>query len=171
VLFDIHAAPSRLIEGYLAKEEQVVFDRAPDLRMWLFDQWIDVAGIVGCFVILVSSANSSVGVAAFLGFVGLLVNLVAKLFQRAHTRYVLTNHRVIRASGVFRRDHEWIAWKKVTDVSVHQSSLDRLFGTARIRIRSANESSGFAEMKDVPRPMEFAETIAALVNRTHGSKA
>ncbi len=63
-----------------------------------------------------------------------------------------------------------MAWSKVTDVSIHRSVPDHMFKTATIEIHNANEASGFRAMADVPRPLEFAETISRLVAAKSGRR-
>ncbi len=146
-----------------------MFDGAPDMKAWLFEQWLDYLIAAVCLVVVAMADNSTLQLTAFAGCVVVVASFVARVLNRAYTRYVLTDYRVIRACGVLRRDHEWIAWRKVTDVSVQRSMSDRLFGTATVQIHSANEASGFKEMTDVPRPVEFAEMIVELVNGHQGS--
>lgn len=160
--------PDDVVRGYLGPDEHIVFDQRPDLRAWLLDQTTDylAMGLTTWIVIA-----TPVPLVRLLGLVGLglmLAWLGWRLLGRRYTRYVLTDHRVIRVSGVLRRDHEWIAWRKVTDVSVHRGVVDRIIGTATIRIQSANEQSGFAAMTDVPNPLRFAELITTLVNQRQG---
>jgi len=157
-----------VVHGYLAHDEHVVWDERPDLRSWMLEQVLDVVVMVVVAVIAILAPNAAVTTLASLAVVGLSAALFWRFMDRRYTRYVLTDRRVIRVSGVLRRDHEWISWVKVTDVSVKRSFVDRLVGTATIRIQSANEMSGFAAMTDVPQPAAFAQTIATLVTKARG---
>ena len=156
--------PRELAEQYLTDDEQIYFDEAPDLRAWIWTQWLDIAVAIVVVAIMVAARDARVTLLGLAGEIWLLVSLAWRLADQAYTRYVLTDHRALRVSGVLRRDYEWISWKKVTDVSVHRSLVDRWFGTATIQIQSANELSKFKEMADVPDPVSFAETIVDLVN-------
>ena len=156
--------PGELAQQYLTDDELIYFDQAPDLRAWIWTQWLDLTVAVVVVGIMLAASDSRVTVLGLIGEIWLLGTLAWRLTDQAYTRYVLTDHRALRVSGVLRRDYEWISWKKVTDVSVHRSLLDRWFGTATIQIQSANELSKFKEMADVPNPVSFAETIVDLVN-------
>lgn len=156
--------PSHLVEKYLHEDEQVIFDEAPDLRAWAFSQFLDMAVVAALVVIMLMAQDSRVTTWGLLMEIGVLGAFGWRLLGHNYTRYVLTDFRAIRLSGVLRRDHEWISWRKVTDVSVHRTFADRLFGTATIRIQSANEASAFQEMGDVPNPIFFADSIVAMVN-------
>ena len=161
--------PDHLVDQYLAADEEVLFNEAPDLRAWLWLQWPDFLAVIAVIVIMFASWNLTVALLGLLVEVVLLGSIGSRLMIKAYTRYVLTDSRAIRMSGVFRRDHEWIAWKKITDVSVHRSLADRWFGTATIRIQSANELSSFQAMVDVPNPIAFADTIVEHVNANSAS--
>jgi len=91
-----------------------------------------------------------------------------RAYIRTHTRYVLTNYRAIRVSGWLRRNVEWLTWSKVTDVSVRRTIFDRLFGTATVKIMSANEQSGFKAMSDLSHPKVFVGWVTDLVSAKQG---
>lgn len=160
--------PDHLIDQYLGEDEEVIFNQAPDLRAWLMLQWPDFVAVAVVLVIVLATWDLQVAVVGFLGEMAILGSVLWRLIDKAYTRYILTNTRAIRMSGVLRRDHEWISWNRITDVSVHRSVFDRWFGTATIRIQSANEASGFNAMVDVPNPVAFAETIVEYVNANGG---
>lgn len=156
------------VRSSLAEDEQVIHEQGPDARVWLLEQ-IPEAFIAGvCLVIVVAASSTPVTVIGLVGVTSIIANVAAGYLQRRSTRYVITQYRVIRFSGVFRRDHEWMSWKKVTDVSVRRSLIDRWAHTATIKIQSANEASGFAAMNDLARPLEFAQTVVDLVNASQG---
>ena len=160
--------PEHLIDEYLADGEVVLFNEAPDLRAWLMLQWPDFLVFIVVLVVMVLTSNPIGWVIGVIGEIVIVVELVCRRTMKRYTRYVLTDSRAIRMSGVIRRDHEWVAWKKITDVSVHRSVADRMFGTATIKIQSANEQSGFTAMDDVPNPIVFIDTIVEHVNATTG---
>lgn len=160
--------PGELVDEYLHDNERVIYDEAPQWQAWVWTQWFDLLVAVVVVLIMVMAQDAMVVAIGFVGEVALLGLVGWRYLEHIYTRYVLTDYRALRLSGVLRRDHEWISWKKVTDVSVHRSISDRWFGTATIRIQSANEMSGFKAMTDVPQPLMFAQTIVDLVNATTG---
>ena len=160
--------PGELVDQYLHENESVIFDEAPDLRVWIWNQWIDLIVAAVVVLIMVASQDSLVLALGLMGETALLGSVAWKYLDHVYTRYVLTDYRALRLSGVFRRNYEWISWKKVTDVSVHRTMTDRWMGTATIKIQSANEASGFKAMADVPHPVAFAQAIVDLVNTAHG---
>ena len=161
--------PSHLVEEYLADHETVIFDAAPDLRAWLSFQWPEMFIVCVAVVIMFIADDPRVTMIGLIGEFVIVAWIAWGFANRAFTRYVLTEYRALRTSGVLRRDYEWISWKKVTDVSVQRSLSDRWFGTATIRIHSANDHSEFKAMTDVPNPRVFAELIVEMVNAGHGA--
>lgn len=160
--------PDRFVDDFLAPGERVIFRSPPEMLAWALVQLVDYA-VAALLLLIVFTADST---AIQLGALAALVVVVVQYTWRAlniwYTRYVLTNYRALRVSGVLRTDCEWMAWSKVTDVEINRSIPDYLFQTATIRIRNANEASNFKEMADVPRPLEFAETITRMVQARQG---
>lgn len=80
--------------------------------------------------------------------------------RRQYTQYLLTNMRVIRFDGMLRREAAWVSWGKITDVTVSQNIVDRLWGTATIKIHSAGAES-FKELHDLADWRGFVDEVAA----------
>ena len=158
--------PGQLAARYVADHEKIELEQAPDLRVWVLTHSLDLVVALVVVVIMLAADDPLVSTLGSLGLAVITVSFLWRLLQQAFTRYVLTDYRAIRISGVLRRDYEWISWRKVTDVSVQRSFFDRCFGTATIDIQSANEASGFKEMTDVPNPTDFEERIVELAQGT-----
>jgi len=148
--------PERIVSDLLLPHEKVYEMASPDWWVVAFDQ---VPLAVACLA-------ATLLVASLLGpwvAVTMLVALGAVLAWRVldawHTRYVLTDFRVLRTSGVLDRNVEFIPWRKVTDVSLRRSFWQRLVGASTIRIESANEASQFRAMTDVRDPKQFFQVL------------
>ena len=153
------------VNGLLLPGEQVRRRTSPDKGAW----WIGIGAPRVSVALLVAafSIRSDQLVIAVLGSVFLVVvgvNVIITGLRLSATRYVLTDFRAIRVSGVLRNDCEWLTWGKVTDVSIARSMSDRVMKTATIQIHSANEDSAFRALDEVPSPLAFADAIAELVN-------
>ncbi len=152
--------PEQQVLDLLVPNEQVYELATPDWRVVLTDQ-VPLA-VVG---LLVSALAGSVGGpgAAVVVFAVLACTLSWRALDAWHTRYVLTDFRVMRTSGVLARNVEFIPWRKVTDVSLKRSFWQRLVGASTIRIESANEASQFRAMSDVRDPRAFFRTLQDLM--------
>lgn len=161
------AHPDRFVDDFLLPGERMIFRSPPEMLPWITGQLPDYLAIaVTLWVVVVAEGVLAVG--ALVALAVLVGQLVWRALEVWYTRYVLTSYRALRVSGILRTDCEWMAWSKVTDVSVRRSVPDRLFHTATIEIRNANEDSPFRAMADVPRPLEFAATISQLVAARQG---
>lgn len=160
--------PDRDIAKYLSIGETPVLDERPSFTVWIFEEWLTVSVGLILLPIVVAAADVTVTKVALLMWFGLSLRLAYTFLVRWCTRYVLTDHRAIRLSGILTDRVEWMSWKKVTDVSIQRTIGDRLMGTATIKVQSANEASGFKAMKGVREPLDFAQLIADLVNEAHG---
>lgn len=144
--------PEQQVRDLLVADEQVYEFAYPDWRVTLLDQ--APLGVAGLVVAMVVAAVIGPGLA-----LAVVLGSAAVVGWRAldawHTRYVLTDFRVLRTSGVLDRNVEFIPWSKVTDVSLRRSLWQRAVGASTIRIESANEASQFRAMTDVRSPNRF----------------
>jgi uncharacterized membrane protein YdbT with pleckstrin-like domain len=129
-----------------------------------------VGGIVVVLVLWWLFGGASAAIATVV-LLGLFVMIAGRAFEASYTRYVITDMRVLRVSGVMNRSVEFIPWKKVTDVSRRESVFQWMVGSATIRIESANERSAFREMTDVHRPERFYLLLVTMVDRHNGRVA
>jgi uncharacterized membrane protein YdbT with pleckstrin-like domain len=159
---------ARRIERVRTPGERIVSAARADLRGWLVGK---VPEIIVVFALVALAEGSGVRLAQWLArgvAIVVLVDLVVQYLRSTLTTYLLTDHRVMRFSGVVATRCEWMAWVKVTDVSVERSLVDRLVGTATLRIHSANEHSSLAEFT-VPASSGFIKAVATLVNLRQGA--
>jgi uncharacterized membrane protein YdbT with pleckstrin-like domain len=158
--------PDEVVRGLMVDREVIYALEQPEWRLVLLDQ--APLALLGVFVSLL--ATKVLGPVPGLLVFALLAAIVAyRALDAWHTRYVLTSFRVMRFSGVFDRNVEFIPWRKVTDVSLHRSFWERLVGASTIRIESANERSRFREMKDVRNPRDFFAKLQEMTAAYSGS--
>ncbi len=125
-----------------------------------------VVGVV--LVVLLSMAQAwSVALGALL-VLGAGAYLAVEGSKAWFTRYVITDLRVLRVTGVVNRHAEFIPWGKVTDIGRSESLLQWWVGTATIRIESANERSAFRAMADVEDPARFYRQLVHMVDLKQG---
>ena len=164
--------PDEILEGYLTGDERFLLVDEPSTNAFMVGAANEIALIVAIALatgfLVGKGAGAVLGLLGFIAVTGLAVVLVVQRLQAWYTRYALTDFRVIRSWGVVSRQMAWIPWSKVTDVSVHQSAAGRLLGYATVRIESANEASGFKEIKDLREPHRFHRFIAEIVEEKQG---
>jgi uncharacterized membrane protein YdbT with pleckstrin-like domain len=160
--------PDEIVNAYLVAGERKVLEETRSVRAWVIDQLVWIIGGLVVFVLLASlGPDWSVGL-GFLVVLGLGVFLAVRGAQAWFTRYVITDLRVLRVTGVFNRHAEFIPWAKVTDIARSESLLQWMAGTATIRIESANERSGFRAMDDVEDPARFYRVLVRMVDLRQG---
>jgi hypothetical protein len=160
--------PRTIVDAYLMPGERVVREETRSIRGFLAGQvlWIALAML---FPLLVATlGEASLTGLALLVSIGLLVFIGLRGLQAWFTRYVVTDMRVLRVSGVLNRSAEFIPWGKITDVTRSESLVQWLAHTATIRIESANERSSFRAIDDIDDPDNFYRVLVQLVDRKQG---
>lgn len=160
--------PSRIVGPYLVSGEHVRLDESRSWRGFLINQlhWVVLALIVE---VVIASLGldpltwlSTLVLAAFFAF------LATRAVQAAYTRFVITDLRMLRVSGVLNRHVEFIPWVKVTDVTRSETLFQWLARTATIRVESANENSGFRVIDDVDDPEAFYDMVVQMIATKQG---
>jgi hypothetical protein len=160
--------PDTIVAPYLVPDERVLLEETRSVRAFFAAR---VPLLVGVGILLVIVASFGEPVPLLMAFVGasvLAVKLAVDALQAWFTRYVVTDLRVLRVSGVLNRHAEFIPWGKVTDVTRSETLLQWLARTASIRIESANEASGFRTIDEVDDPDRFYRVLVRMVDRKQG---
>ncbi len=130
----------------------------PNIAWYLQRVAPDVIVALVLVVAEVAASSTVVQGVAFAGLVLLGIDSLLQFIRWKRVWYVLTNLRAMRCEGWWNTDVEWIAWTKVTEVSVRQSWVDKAFDANTIEIHAANSASSFRSMRDIDNP-EFIELI------------
>jgi membrane protein YdbS with pleckstrin-like domain len=152
--------PARLLND----GEEVVVDVRP--HWWYLTGPVLVLGavITGAISAAVFAAPSWVDWVA----VGALALAAAWLLGRyvrwASTSLVVTDRRLISRSGVFVRNGREIPLLALTDISYHQSLLERIIGAGDVLLESAGRQ-GHEVFPDLPRPARIQQAIAVQLDR------
>ena len=160
--------PDDIVRDYLVRGEHVVLEETRSLRSWVIDQSLVIAVGLGAFLLLSSLGDDRAVGLGFLAVLAVGAYLAVRGAQAWFTRYVITDMRVLRVTGVVNRHAEFIPWGKVTDIGRSESFLQWLAGTATIRIESANERSAFRAMDDVDDPAQFYKVLVRMVDLKQG---
>lgn len=157
------STPEQLIHDLTIPAERILLVDGPSQVKFTYDHLPHFLVLLLVTLVGLASSTAAVVYGCFATAVLIVVYVIIKAFRLHYTRYVLTSARILRISGVWVRQHEWIPWGRVTDVSLKQSTPDRLLGIARVRIESANEASAFKEMADLGHPREFMKVVVWMV--------
>jgi uncharacterized membrane protein YdbT with pleckstrin-like domain len=89
--------------------------------------------------------------------------LVGRYLQWVTTSLVVTSHRLISRRGILARTGREIVADRLSDISYHQSLIDRLVGAGDITIESPGRDSQEV-FKDLPRLGAVLAEINRVVN-------
>lgn len=129
--------------------------------------------IVGIFVILnafeilkfVIISKDYTFYTIFIPFIGVVFIIVANLFRRDDTYYI-TNYRIIEKKGIINIKEESINWEKVSNYSLTQTALERLFNIGTISLYSVGGiDTAEVTIKKVPNIHKINAFLDKLIER------
>ncbi len=144
----------------LFEGEQVVVDLRPHWS-FLIGPVLAAIGVIAAAVALLVTFPSAPGVvlvAVLVFLAGAVIWLAARYVRWTSTSFVLTSSRLVYRTGVLARRGREIPLDRLTDITVHQSILERLVGSGRLFIESAGQM-GEEEFFGVPRCMAVQRAI------------
>lgn len=89
------------------------------------------------------------------GLIALLLIIKAEL-NRFRIRYEISNYRVFKISGIFRKETISIPFQKLERCDVVQSSIGRLLNVGNVRVDTGEDHF---LMEGVPKPKEIDDLI------------
>jgi uncharacterized membrane protein YdbT with pleckstrin-like domain len=153
------------VEDLLATNEQIVYTTR---RHWVAPLFgtitgtlltlAGLAGLVGAAIWFDDWVNTLVlgsGVIALLVGLVLLANSFVVWWSE---RYVVTNQKVMKVSGILKKTAEGSALEKINDITISQSLLGRRLGYGTLTVLTAADESNlhYATMR---QPMEFRRSV------------
>jgi uncharacterized membrane protein YdbT with pleckstrin-like domain len=153
------------VEDLLATNEQIVYTTR---RHWVAPLFATitgtlltvagVAGLVGAAIWFDDWVNTLVlgsGVIALLVGLILLANAFVVWWSE---RYVVTNQKVMKVSGILKKTAEGSALEKINDITISQSLLGRWLGYGTLTVLTAADESNlhYTTMRE---PMEFRRSV------------
>lgn len=184
LLFPHHMDPldEILFEPYLAKGEKIQDTFRPSRRPRILGYVASVVAAIGGFYMLGTFAPEVIdgfreGILAdrekswkFLGkilvaatglFMGLsgADHIIESELELYATRYALTTQRILKKTGLFRKDVESVQYKRVTDTAVTQGITERLTHTGTVHISTAGSQGYEMELATIPALVEVSRAI------------
>lgn len=170
---------SHHLRAMIRDDETLLWSTKPHRRGWYAGNVVGLtlgmglfAGIFGAFAGLAilgdetSTFPLGAGGTAVLVLGGLLAlalggAILAHAMYR-HAELALTDDRLIRLGGLVGRDASAVSLEDVRDVEVRVFPLDKLFGTGRIRVKTAGGADSGLRMGYVADPYGTLEQIEGL---------
>lgn len=114
----------------------------PDTSGWNIFQWVVVGIAVIAFIVL----------------------CVVPFLRWRTTHYVITDKRVMVRRGILSKSGKDIGLSKITDVSFHQSLIDRIIRAGSLHIESAGDSPD-EDLDNIPRSNDVQQFLNRLVEQ------
>ena len=86
------------------------------------------------------------------------------------TKYRLTDEKLIMDTGFLSRNQEEIRLYRITDFSVRQSLLQRMFGIGNIHISSSDNTQGEFTIYEVKNPYNVKDLLSDMVEKVRDKK-
>jgi uncharacterized membrane protein YdbT with pleckstrin-like domain len=88
---------------------------------------------------------------------------------RFYTRYTLTNERLIKESGILKKERDEIELFRIKDTAVRAGLFQRFVGYGNISIVSSDLTGTFV-LENMPDAMEKREQIRNMSNKSREAK-
>jgi uncharacterized membrane protein YdbT with pleckstrin-like domain len=99
-------------------------------------------------------------------FIGIVFILIIGLFRKVDTYYI-TNFRVVERRGIFNIKEDSINWEKISNYSLNQTAMDRIFNIGTIRLYSMGgiEEEAEVTIKKAPNIHKIKALLDKLIER------
>ena len=157
-------ADPRIDEHLLTDEGEQVIDEVrhhPVVYVLpLLEFLLMIAVLIATAFVPLDVAILPIGLAVLLGF-----HLGYHALKSHMDRFVVTNMRVFRISGVFDRKVATMPISRILDISVDQPFVGRVMGYGHLTFESAAQEQGLRDIKYVGHPSERDFTIQRVIQR------
>ena len=79
------------------------------------------------------------------------------------TKYIITDEKLIINTGFLSKTEEEIRLYRMTDFSVTQKLILRIFGVGNIKISSSDNMQGEFVIRDIKKPYKIKEMLSDMV--------
>jgi|WetSurMetagenome_2_1015567.scaffolds.fasta_scaffold809017_1 uncharacterized membrane protein YdbT with pleckstrin-like domain len=99
-------------------------------------------------------------------FAGALFIIIADLLRRDDT-YTITNYRMLEKKGIFNIKEDSVNWDKVSNYTLTQSAIDRIFNIGTLNLYSIGGADAKAEVtiKKAPNIHKIKALLDKLIER------
>ena len=154
-------------ESILTKDEKVERSMHPHWLTLVFPVLSGILLIAATWLIVAMTPVDNVwdvvdwviiGIAVLLFFAFVIVPFL----RWVTTHYVITNKRVVVRRGILSKSGQDIALSKITDVSFHQSLLDRIIRSGSLHIETAGDNRD-EDFSNIPRSNQVQQQLNHLI--------
>lgn len=130
---------------------------------------IGIAIVLSAFEIIkvgLTFSKDYVAYTIFIPFIGVIFMIIAGLLRKVDTYYI-TNYRIIEKRGIVNIKEDSINWEKISNYSLTQSAIDRLFNIGTIRLYSMGgiEEEAEVTIKRAPHIHKIKALLEKLIER------
>lgn len=102
----------------------------------------------------------------FIPFIGIIFIIIGGLLRKVDTYYI-TNFRIVEKRGIINTKEDSINWEKISNYSLSQSALDRIFNVGTIRLYSMGgiEEEAEVTIKKVSNIHKIKALLDKLIER------
>jgi len=134
----INGNKDRLIQSYLVDGEHIIIEgNIAFVKEAIVATVIAISGFILSVLILVGSKNISTTIMTFLYSESISLSILIKVYiLKKTTKLIITNKRLILAYGTWGNNIVDYSLDKISNITIRQGLLGRLFGYAEITIIS-----------------------------------
>jgi uncharacterized membrane protein YdbT with pleckstrin-like domain len=100
----------------------------------------------------------------FIPFVGIIFIIIARLLERVDTYYI-TSFRIIEKRGIINIKEDSINWEKISNYSLTQSAVERIFNIGTIRLYSMGGGIEDKEAEVILKKVSNIHKIEAVLDK------
>jgi len=93
----------------------------------------------------------------------MILRLMWKVYEWYVERVMITDKRILKASGVITRSVQTMPLTKVTDLTYKRDPLGRLLGYGEFVVESAGQDQALSNIKYLPRPDRLYLTLCDMM--------
>jgi uncharacterized membrane protein YdbT with pleckstrin-like domain len=148
--------PSRVFKHLLPKEENRVTTRFhPAVLIRPVAEMLGGLALAGLLSTTVARTNGTVLLVIWLAWLVLLLRFLVKIYEWLDNYFVVTNKRLILATGILTRNVNMMPLNKVTDMSFRRSALGQILGYGEFIVESAGQNQALQRVDHLPYPEQL----------------
>jgi hypothetical protein len=154
------------VRHLLADEGEVVVDEVRHHWVVYVVPVLECLGALGLLVVMVSLTSVEAAWIPFAGALILLAHAGWRSLNEHMDRFVITNMRVFRVSGVLTKKIATTPIMRILDITVDKPFTGRILGYGHFIFESAAQEQGLRDIKYVGKPDQRDLTIQRLLQRS-----